>query len=45
MEGYCMKCKTKRTMKQVNKVKMKNGKPANKGKCSKCGTNMFKIGS
>ena len=44
MEGYCMKCKTKMEMKDVKQVKMKNGKAANKGVCSHCGTSMFKIG-
>lgn len=43
--GYCMKCKTSREMKSATKTKMKNGRPATKGKCSKCGTSMFKIGS
>jgi len=42
--GYCMKCKVKREMNKVTKVKMKNGKPAMKGVCSKCGCKMFKIG-
>lgn len=40
MEGYCVKCKTKREMKDSERVLMKNGKPAQKGKCSVCGTTM-----
>ena len=44
VEGWCMKCKAKREMKDVTKVTMKNGRPAMKGLCSKCGTKMFKIG-
>ena len=44
MEGYCMKCKQKREMKDVKEVTMKNGKKANSGSCSVCGTKMFKIG-
>lgn len=44
VEGWCMKCKAKREMKNVTKVTMKNGRPAMKGECSKCGTKMFKIG-
>jgi hypothetical protein len=44
MEGYCVKCKAKRTMNDEKKVVMKNGKPATQGICSVCGTKMFKIG-
>ena len=44
VDGWCMKCKAKREMKDVTKVTMKNGRPAMKGLCSKCGTKMFKIG-
>lgn len=42
-EGYCMKCKTKREMIETQAITMKNGRPATKGKCSVCGTSMFKI--
>jgi hypothetical protein len=45
VQAYCMKCKASREMKDPKKVKMANGRPAMKGKCTKCGTNMFKIGS
>ena len=44
VEAYCVKCKAKREMKNDKKVKMKNGKPATKGECPKCGTAMFRIG-
>lgn len=44
MEGYCMKCKQTREMKDAKQVTMKNGKPAMTGTCSVCGTKMFKIG-
>ena len=37
-EYYCVKCKAKREMKDAERVTMKNGKPALKGKCSVCGT-------
>ncbi len=30
-DGYCVKCKTKRTMKDDRKITMKNGKPATQG--------------
>jgi hypothetical protein len=41
--AYCVKEKMKREMKDVTRVTMKNGRPALKGKCSVCGTVMFKI--
>ena len=43
VEGYCMKCKAKSEMKDVQETVMKNGMKAAKGVCSKCGTKMFKI--
>ena len=44
MQGYCMKCRTKREMKDAGAITMKNGKPATQGKCPVCGTKIFKIG-
>ena len=41
--GYCVKCKDSGEMSDVKVVKMKNGRPAAKGKCPKCGTGMYKI--
>ena len=46
-EGYCVKCKAKREMKDAKEVSM-NGKGGKKraamtGTCSKCGTKMFRI--
>ena len=41
--AYCVKCRTKSEMADAQKVTMKNGRPAIKGKCSKCGTGMYKI--
>lgn len=43
MEAYCVKCKTKREMKDPSEVVMKNGRRAAKGTCPECGTGMFKI--
>ena len=43
VEGYCVKCKAKKIMVDAAEVKMKNGRPAMKGKCPDCGTGMFKI--
>jgi len=41
--AYCVKCRVKQEMVETEKVTMKNGRPAIKGKCSKCGTGMYKI--
>lgn len=41
---YCVKCRAKQDDPNAVKVTLKNGKPALKGKCPKCGTGMFKIG-
>lgn len=41
--GYCVKCKTKREMKDVKEVEIKPGRPAAKGTCTVCGTGMYKI--
>ncbi len=41
--AYCVKCKQKRDMKEGQRVMMKNGRPAMKGKCPVCGTTLFKI--
>ena len=43
MEAYCVKCKAKKEMKDAQKVKMKNGRPAMKGRCPACGTGMYRI--
>lgn len=43
-EAYCVKCKAKVEMKDAQKVTLKNGKPATKGICPKCGTKVFRIG-
>ena len=44
-EAYCVKCKTKREMKNPEKITMKNGRPATQGICPVCGTKLFKIGA
>ncbi len=43
MEGYCVKCKAKKEMKDAKEVSMKGGRRAMKGKCPDCGTVMFRI--
>ncbi|MCJ2512195.1 MAG: DUF5679 domain-containing protein [Candidatus Thermoplasmatota archaeon] len=45
VEAYCVKCRKKIEMKDPNKITMKNGKPATKGSCPKCGTKVFRIGA
>jgi hypothetical protein len=37
-EAYCVKCKTKREIKDPQEVTMKNGRPAIRGTCKVCGT-------
>ncbi len=44
VEGYCMKCKQKRKMKDAKAAKMANGRDCVKGVCPECDTKMFKIG-
>ena len=44
MQAYCVKCRTKREMKDAKSITMKNGKPATQGVCPTCGTKMFRIG-
>jgi hypothetical protein len=41
--AYCVKCRQKRAMVDMQRVTMKNGRPAVSGKCSACGTGMYKI--
>lgn len=45
MTGYCVKCKAKRDFADgATEVAFgKKGRRAMKGKCSKCGTGMYKI--
>jgi hypothetical protein len=38
--AYCLKCKTKRSMKDVQVVTAKNGRRQAKGVCPNCGTKM-----
>ena len=37
-EAYCVKCRTKRPMKNAHEETMKNGRRALKGQCEVCGT-------
>ena len=44
MQAYCFKCRTKREIKNPERVTLKNGKPATQGVCPVCGTKVFRIG-
>jgi uncharacterized protein YlaI len=44
-EAYCVRCKKKVEMKNPQKVKLKNGKPATTGLCPECDTKVFRIGA
>jgi DNA-directed RNA polymerase subunit RPC12/RpoP len=44
VEGYCVKCRSKKEIKNAKEITMKNGRPATEGVCPDCGTKIFKIG-
>ena len=44
MEAYCVKCKTKREIKEPQAVFTSGGTPATRGVCPVCGTNLFRMG-
>jgi len=44
MQAYCLKCRTKREMRNPQQVTLKNGRPATQGTCPVCGTKMYRIG-
>jgi len=43
VEAYCVKCREKREMADAEEVTMKNGRKAMQGKCTVCGTKLFRI--
>ncbi|MFQ5497217.1 MAG: DUF5679 domain-containing protein, partial [Nitrosopumilus sp.] len=43
LEAYCVKCKTKRPIKNPQETTMKNGRNAVKGNCSVCNCKVFRI--
>lgn len=45
LAAYCVKCKSKVEMKNGKKTTLKNGRPATKGVCPRCGTGVFRIGA
>jgi hypothetical protein len=44
MQAYCVKCRTKRDVKNPKAITFKNGRPATQGVCPVCGTKIFRIG-
>lgn len=46
-QTYCVKCKAKtdNAAGSVEKVTMKNGRPATRSTCTACGTKKFRIGA
>ena len=44
IQAYCVKCKSKRIVKNPIQSELKNGRPAIKGTCSVCETRMCRIG-
>jgi hypothetical protein len=44
-EAYCVKDKMKVEIQNPQRIDLKNGKPAIKGTCPKCGTTGFRIGA
>ena len=43
IRAYCVKCQAKREMKNPAAITLKNGRPAIRGICPRCGTKMFRI--
>ena len=42
-EGYCVKCKVRRSMKDEKRVRAKDGRSGISGICTVCGGKMFKM--
>ncbi len=45
VEGYCVKCKKKVTIKNPEQVTLKNGRPAVRGTCPETGSTVYRIGA
>jgi hypothetical protein len=43
MDAYCLKCRTRRPIKNAERIIMKNGRPATIGQCPVCGSKIYKI--
>ena len=44
-EIYCLKCRAKTPSRDVERVTMKNGRPALRAVCAECGTGKYRIGA
>ena len=44
MDAYCLKCRTKREIRNPKQITLKNGKLATQGTCPVCETKVFRIG-
>ncbi len=44
MEAYCVKCKTKRVMRNPQPVFTERAQAATRGECTECGTTLFRMG-
>jgi len=42
-KAFCVKCRKTVDIANAQRVTMKNGRPALKGKCPHCGTGVYKI--
>ena len=42
---YCLKCRQTTETRNVERVTMKNGRPAQRAECQDCGAKKFRIGS
>ena len=43
VEGFCVKCRAKRQMRNAKEIMTKNRRKAAQGICPVCGTKMFKF--
>ena len=43
MDAYCLKCRTKREIRNPRTVTFKNGRSASQGTCQVCGTKVSRI--
>ena len=44
VQVYCVKCRDKRDVKNLEPVVLKNGRAASKGVCPVCDTGVFRMG-
>ena len=44
MTGYCVKCRETREIQNAEQDTLKNGRPATRGTCPVCNTDMYRIG-